>query len=256
MFNNGLNLIHLLILLLALSLSGKTSAFKSQPIKISHAYFEPYIWSENGTSKGIYVDILKEVFEKRMGMTIEFESLPWLRAQRRVQNGKSDGMITLYTPERAEYSSTGKVPIFIETMGLFTYINHPRLEQMKNIQSIDDIEEFQILTYFGDGVSIEKFPGFNVDYGASDLKSVLKKLHLKRGDVLIQSETVTLYNIKKLGLENSIIQVPRVDFSVLEFKLCISKKSPFIDIIPVFDETLSALRQDGTIQEIFEKYGL
>ncbi|WP_197061167.1 substrate-binding periplasmic protein [Colwellia psychrerythraea] len=253
---NRLNLIPLLILLITLSFSGKISAFENQPIKISHAYFEPYIWSENGISKGIYVDILKEVFEQRMGMSIEFESFPWLRAQRRVQSGKSDGMITLYTPERAEYSSTGTVPIFIETMGLFTYANHPQLAQMKNIQSIDDIKEFQILTYFGDGVSIEKFPGFNVDYGASDLKSALKKLYLKRGDMLIQSKAVTLYNIKKLRLEKSIIQVPGIGFGVLKFKLCISKKSSFIDIIPVFDETLSTLRQDGTIQKIFEKYGL
>ncbi|WP_245763926.1 substrate-binding periplasmic protein [Pseudoalteromonas denitrificans] len=246
----------MLILLITLSFSGKICAFENRPIKISHAYFEPYIWSDNGISKGIYVDILKEVFEKRMGMTIEFESFPWLRAQRRVESGKSDGMITLYTPERAEYTSTGKVPIFIETMGLFTYINHPRLEQMKNIQSIDGIKDFQILTYLGDGVSIEKFPGFDVDYGAVDLKSALKKLNLKRGDVLIQSKAVTLYNIKKLRLDNSIIQVPRVDFGVLEFKLCISKQSPFIDIIPVFDKVLSELIQDGTIQKIFKKYGL
>ncbi len=246
----------MLTLLITLSLSGKIVAFENTTIKISHAYFEPYIWSENGISKGIYVDILKEVFEKRMGITIEFENFPWLRAQRRVQSGKSDGMITLYTPERAEYTSSGKVPIFIETMGLFTYVNHPRLEQMKNIQSIGDIREFQILTYFGDGVSIERFSGFDVDYGASDLKSVLKKLQLKRGDMLIQSKAVTLYNIKKLRLENSIIQVPGISFGVLEFKLCISKESPYIGIIPVFDETLSTLRQDGTIQKIFEKYGL
>jgi len=223
-------------------------------LTISHAYFEPYIWSENGFSKGIYVDILKEAIENRLGITVKFNDYPWKRAQKRVKNGYEDAFVTLSTPKRLKYTTAGNIPLLVTTLGVFTYVEHPQFEQMKGIHTISDLKPYRILSYAGDGLLENEFASFDVDYGAYDLIAALKKLQKKRGDILIETTEVTHYTIKKLNLKNKIIEVPNVKIETLEFKLLISKKSPFTYLIPKIDNVLIEMESDGTLDAIYKKY--
>jgi len=75
----------------------------------------PFIWvddedywpaiyrSGEGAPAGIFNDILTEVF-KRLGIPLKKAVYPWKRAQMMVKNGEADGMVTVYTKERAAYT--------------------------------------------------------------------------------------------------------------------------------------------------------
>ena len=51
----------------------------------------PFGWEENGEMQGIYIDIVNEVFKKRLGIPVEHRGYPWKRAQMMVKNGDADG---------------------------------------------------------------------------------------------------------------------------------------------------------------------
>ena len=57
------------------------------------------------------IDILKEIFENQMGYILEFKELPWKRAQKNVEKGAADLLVTVVTKERLEYAIKSDFPI-------------------------------------------------------------------------------------------------------------------------------------------------
>lgn len=52
----------------------------------------------------MYLDLMREIFEKKLGMTIVPHQLPWKRCQAKVRIGEADIMLTVATDERLEYA--------------------------------------------------------------------------------------------------------------------------------------------------------
>ena len=60
----------------------------------------PFEYEENGQSKGIDIDIANVIFTK-LGITPKYQDLPWKRAEKVVQDGKADAVLsTSKKPER------------------------------------------------------------------------------------------------------------------------------------------------------------
>ena len=224
------------------------------PLTVAHTFFEPFAWSEGSTSKGIYVDVLTEAIKNRLGIPVQFIQYPWKRAQLLVQNGRYDSFVTLVTPARLAYTDACQVPVVVATMGVFTYANHPRLEEMKTIRQVSDLAGYRLTTYLGHGWAQKHLAGFNVDYSGVDLKSVLRMIAARRGDLTVEPVEVVVYNLRKLGLKKEVIRVPGVSFGRLEFKLMISKQSPYHGIIPELDHVMAGMAEDGSLQLIHDRY--
>ncbi len=60
-----------IVLMLFTSIAIRASA--EDVLTVTHAFFEPFVWSEDGVSQGIYVDVLKEAVETRLGSTVQFK---------------------------------------------------------------------------------------------------------------------------------------------------------------------------------------
>ena len=221
---------------------------------IVHSFFEPFIWSEDGTSRGIYVDVLTEAFEKRMGITVSFKNLPWKRAQAGVRQGVYDGFVSLETPERNEYSVACQIPVAEANMGLATYVGHPRLQEMKTIDKIADLKDYQLITYLGHGWAKRYLTDFSIQFSGNDLATVLEMLARHRGDITVEPVEIVNYNIHKLDLKDRILVVPGVQLSTLEFKLLVGKMSRFVDQLPRLESVLLAMKEDGTFDEILNRY--
>ena len=225
-----------------------------EPLTITHTIFEPFVWSEDDASKGIYVDVLTEALQDRLGIPVRFIYYPWKRAQLLVENGRYDGFVTLVTPARLEYTDACRVPVVVATMGIFTYANHPRFKEMETIRAVPDLAGYRLTTYLGHGWAKKHLDGYNVDYSGVDVKSVLRMIAAQRGDLTVEPVEVVLYNLKTLGLKNKVVQVPGVFFGRLEFKLMIGKQSPYNDIIPKVDRALTDMGKDGSLQAIYDRY--
>ena len=90
---------------------------------------------------------------------------------------------------------------------------------------------------------------------APEISMVFKKLDAGRGDVFIALREPTLLQIQEAGLQNKIIDLPII-FDQSEMRLLISKKSAYLSILPKFDEVMRQMREDGTLQMLYERYDM
>ncbi len=85
------------------------------------------------------------------------------------------------------------------------------------------------------------------------MDSAINLLNADRADLFAGVSQVVGYNINKLGFHDQIIEIPNIIDSA-PFNLCIGKNSPYKRILPEFDETIKKMRQDGSLQKIYNKH--
>ena len=246
----------MLTIMLLLLLSGRGYS-DERVFRLSHDDYKPYHWydEEEKRAKGILVDICEEVLGKRLGYKVVYTNYPWKRAQHVVQMGTDDAFITVATPERLEYVQIGEQPFLLLDRVLFTQINHPRIEEMKKIKTLKELQPYRILDYSGNGWGkkwLVEETGLAVDY-APNMSLVLKKLAMGRGDVFIEDSKATNYTLMLLQLRDKVVALPVV-FNEIEFMLCISKKSPFKKDISKIDKVVKEIKNDGTLEAILGRW--
>ncbi|OQY59925.1 MAG: hypothetical protein B6245_04100 [Desulfobacteraceae bacterium 4572_88] len=216
--------------------------------------YQPFSWfDEQQGMRGILIDVLNEIIGKRMKISLAHEGYPWARAQKMVRHGKADAFVTVPTPERRSYTNVSSEPVTVVNVGLFTKKGNPKMEQMRNIRGIADLKDFSLISYLGAGWAKKNFKGFEVEW-ADNLDVALKMLAKGRSDIFAQPAKVVLFNIKKQGYQDQIVQVPDVTLDSIDFKLCVGKESPHGKILPEFDDAMKGIRTDGTLEAIYAKY--
>ncbi|MEZ8100442.1 substrate-binding periplasmic protein [Vibrio bivalvicida] len=217
--------------------------------------FPPYSYiNAAGEMEGILVDIAREILEKQMNLDVSHEGFPWSRAQRMVFNGQADAFITVPTPERLKYVNVAKEPVFNAPINLFTYKNHLHQNKLEKVSSLEDLKEFVILDYVGNGWGNENFPQESYTrIIESDLSTALQMLAKKKGDVVAVDKVVAEFLMSKHDRRNLITELP-VTLTVVPFALCISKTSEFETILQEFSARVLKFRQQGREQEILDKY--
>lgn len=81
--------------------------------------YPPYSYSENGEAKGIYVDVLKKIFEKIEGYEVKFQMLPWKRCIKLIKNGNNVAFFPPYYSEEREAWIAFSEPILQEQTIVF-----------------------------------------------------------------------------------------------------------------------------------------
>lgn len=222
---------------------------------IKIVYFEnypPYSWLENGKMRGMLVDMATEAFEKRMGIKVKHEGYPWERAQQMVKNGEADAFITIPTPDRLEYTIASREPVVIATFKPFTWADNPIIPDVSKARKLSDLKKYKHGTYIGAGWARQKLTGMDVEWFAN-LDVCLSALKAERFDLIIDSIHVLRYNIKKLGLQKDIVEIPWVVERV-PWTLCISKKSDMASSMTEFEKTMKSMRKDGSWRRIINRY--
>ena len=206
--------------------------------------------------EGLYFELLDELFNKQLSIDINCHLLPWKRAQAHVKRGLADFLITVATDERLEYAVKSKQPIFQLYMHVYTYVDHPLIESIKNIKTVQDIVRLGLIpvTNRGNGWHKENIDAYGVPTHYVSLeKDIIKFLAAKRADIVIDAAITTNYKIKQLGL-SSKIEFTEVRFGPVDFHLLMSKKSPAIKLMPAIDEAMQSMIDKGKLEKINQKY--
>lgn len=106
----------LLFCLFLLSIQFSVYATSKQEVVIyAEENYRPYTWVENGQLKGIYVDILKQAFEKMEGYHVKLKAVPWERGLHMLEKGEAFALFPpYYQPKHRPYISPYSEPIFRE----------------------------------------------------------------------------------------------------------------------------------------------
>jgi polar amino acid transport system substrate-binding protein len=234
-----------------------TPAFSKKIFKaVYFSGFPPYSFEVEGQMRGILIDALNEAIGKRMKISIAHKGYPWARAQNEVQRGTADAFVTNPTPTRREYTEVSKEAVIRPEYKIFTRFDHPRISEIQTLRSFDQLVGFKAGTMIGNNLwksmVEEKSIPVETEFVAT-LELVLKKISAGRNDLTVEAAEIIHYEIKKAGLVGRIIEMPH-SLHQGNFVLCIGEQSPFVSVLPQFDAIIREMREDGTLQMIYEKY--
>lgn len=230
---------------------------KSETDLMNIAYFNnypPFSWDNGDGMQGLLIDILTEVFDKRMGIKTSHTGYPWTRAQMLVEQGQADAFCTVPTAERRRYTEVSEELTVLATFTFFVRKGAEINTELSQVQSLNDLKKFRVGHYIGSGWAKKNLKGKVLHLEeAPSLDGVLFMLTAGRVDTVIDTSQVVRYRVKQLGLEGSIEELPQVlDHS--PFSLCIGKKSPFVSQLSLFNEHMRELRESDLYTNIVNRY--
>lgn len=233
----------------------------------------PFVWAddedywpaiyrgEDGRPAGIFNDIMTELFS-RLKIPLEKSVYPWKRAQKLVREGKADGMITVYTKERQEFTKASDIVWEIgET--IFFRRDNPNACKLLRISSFEDLKDLTLVDTQGSGWTGENYQAHGIKnvIWVPSIDSAFNMLAKGRADAFIMFN-LDGYNLllrKRAeksplseGFKNIVAITPT--FATLPFRLLIRKDSPFVNRIPEINRILREMRADGTYERIRQKY--
>ncbi len=250
---NIIILLFIIITPVSLSTQESMELNNQEPMKlVYYSNYPPFSWLEDGQMKGILIDVLTEAIQNRMNIPVSHEGYPWARAQYMVKTNDADAFATVPTEERRNYTEISSEPVIQITFTIFLSKNSTMIDELKKVETVSGLADFCHVQYIGSGWAKQNLKDMNV-YWTPVLEKALLHIAENRFDVFIDTSQVIRFNIKKLGYQDRIIELPNIIDSN-SFNLCIGKDSPFVSILPEFNETIIKLREDGSLQEIYNKY--
>ncbi len=200
--------------------------------------------------RGIDIDLCLAL-EKRLGIRIDIQRVPWARALDMMKSGQADIITGIArTSEREAFlhylptSYSVVRPMFLAPKG-----------QGSLVRSYDDLYGKSI----GQSTHSAYFPRFNTDnalnkQSLSTETQILQMLALKRIDLAIGTDPNLSWDIARLGLRDSVEPTAWQPEERTELFLAISRKSPAAALLERMDAALRAMIADGSIAAIQAAY--
>lgn len=206
----------------------------------------PFAFEENQTLKGIYPAIVKAVFD-RMGTPVELSAMPWTRALRQTDEGKT-GIAGLYKnksrQERYDYSN----PIYTETLKLYTLKNksfpYNSLEDLAG-KTIGVVRGWS----YGDLFDSAKDAKLFKTVPANDDYTNIQKLLKGQIEVIVAIPETIKTIAKEKNIEFEIAEIPTPIISNpthIAFNKAAQKK----DLLEQFNRALEDIKQEGVYEKI------
>lgn len=229
-------------------------AFAGDVMKFAYAHTSPPIsWEEDGKMHGVLIDIAEELVHNRLGVKISHQGYPWKRSQHLVRMGKADALIT-NGPMRKEWAEhSSEVVVNLQHM-LYVKAGGPKLDRLKRVRTIDDLKPFTLVDERGSAWAEKNLIGRGIKvHWVADHDTMYRLVAKGRVDAVAYIDIMARYHIKILGLQAQLIELP-LDTIPVPFHIVIGKKSPYVKMLPKIDEAIRQMRQDGTLQKIYNKY--
>lgn len=217
--------------------------------------YEPDPKNEVGW-KGLFIEIVEEIFAKELGYSLVVEQYPWKRAQQNVKEGIADITVSIPTADRLQYALMSEKPVLKMYLHVYTYTGHPKLEQIRKIKKVQDIIDLKLkpVTNLGNGWHKENIEdaGVTTIYVPND-ESIVQFLALKRADIMIDAPLFMNHLIEQHKLGSKIVRTD-VLFGPINFHLLVSKNSRYAHLMPLIDKTIDRLAQKGRLEEMASRY--
>lgn len=164
---------------------------------IRHVYsdWRPMCYTDdNGRASGLLPDIARIVMEEELGLTLEGYARPWKRAQKEVETGESDFLITVATKARREYALVSESVFYQLPLYIYTYRGHEKQTAIDAIKDVSDIKRLNLVpvTNLGNGWHKENIDdhGINTHYAGKE-ENILYLLANRRADIVIDAKVPT-----------------------------------------------------------------
>ncbi|WP_027467821.1 substrate-binding periplasmic protein [Deefgea rivuli] len=236
---------YFLLLCWAASTGAKTIVAVSDP-------FPPFVDPNNPTG-GLSIEVIRAAY-KTQGHEVKVEYVPWARAEAGVQSGVYDILPNMW------FTEARSKQFLFSTSYLSNTIRFVKLKgDSFEYTGIDSLKGKVIGVTRGYAYS-DAFKQSNLftREDSNDLLTNLKKLQAKRIDLTLDDEAVTNYTITqnnpKLFAE---LELVNGNLALNPLYVVSGVKNPnHKEWIESFNEGLKIIKQNGTLETIFKKYGI
>lgn len=205
-----------------------------------------------GNHTGFFVEIVRELFERRLNTPLTFKIYPWARCQTMLEHGEADFIMTIPTERRLAYSTYIPTPIWIKQYRIVMLTDNPKKSIIELIDSRESLtaSKLLVLSYLGNNWSKERLEDIGVSViNAPTVDGMYNMLLAKRADILVEDTVLaqTYINTHKLQ-DRLVITSGIIDES--PFHILLSKKSPLMKSYSDISDALLQMKEDGTIDRI------
>lgn len=212
--------------------------------------YPPYQYEENGQTKGVVVEIVKEVF-LRMQQPVNITLMPWARSLKMIEVGTADAIFTAYkTAEREAFADYSKEVLMPQVVSLFV-LNDSHIKFDGDLQKLANysfgvVNNVSYGDVFDNAVKNKLIKVPDVAYTG---EQNIEKLLVKRFDILVSNKYGALYILKRKNALDKIKELaPEVQ--AIPSYMAFSKKRNLNLIRDKFDEILLEMKKDGTYEKI------
>jgi len=226
-----------------------------EPLKMGWENWPPYQIKQDGAPKGIDMDTMRAI-AKETGCKIKWVESPWKRQLRSVKKGNIDAALTAnYTEDRDKYGTFSEKYLDYESV-LWVPSNHNgNYSSLKEfLEAGNTVGVARGFTY-GDKADKLLKSGKYKDQVKQNNKVVLniRMTAAQRVDGTIGNRYTIGYQAKQNGVRGKIRATDAIVQSS-PVHILWSEKSVPKDVIKAWDKAIVKLRNDGTFQEIVDKY--
>lgn len=215
--------------------------------------YPPYQYEENGQTKGMVVEIVKEVF-RRMQQPINITLMPWARSIKMIEAGTADAIFTAYkTAERETFADYSRVVLMPQTVSLFVLKD-------ANIKFDGDLQKLASYSFgvvnkvsygdiFDNAVKNKLIKTPDATYTG---EQNIEKLLAKRFDILVSNRYGALDILRHKDAMDKVRElIPEVQ--AIPSYIAFSKKRDLDLVREKFDEILLEIKKDGTYEKIIHE---
>ena len=218
--------------------------------------FKPFIWCEKDRAKGIYADLIEEIFF-RLERSYSIECYPWKRSIYDVKQGRADGLFAAFrTTEREAFAYYVPTPI-----RKAQYVVFVSQERNLNFESVESLYGLTVGIAAGHSVSsaFDKAvaDGKIITKESREIDLSLRMLQAGRIDAYVNDKTVGLLAVNKLGLQGKVVALENAISEVSPAHIIISKQSSTQNkerLVEEIDKALNNMWLDGTVENIYSNY--
>ncbi len=239
-----------------------THTLQAAELKVVYAQgYLPFSWSdEDGKVQGAEIDFINEILNKRMGIKVNHNVYPWARAQSLVKKGSADAFVTIPNAKRRRYTQVSDTPLFNSNFLMHTGSRNPKIPQLKKIDSLEQLLTDKNIVHghiVGGGWHKLNLKSASLVQKATNSLQIMEMLDRNRIDVYIEQAPLIRYQMKILGFEERIVELPQV-MAETQWHICIGKNSAYLKIMPDLNKLLKKMQDDGSLvklqKKIFSQY--
>jgi diguanylate cyclase (GGDEF)-like protein len=234
----------LLIIMLPSSGYAVNDVSRETIILIGNESLAPIVYNDNGTAKGVAVDIAKAIGD-RIGCEIIVLTENWEQAQKMVLNGDADGLLQINpNPERNELYDFSS-PLLKSEFSVFVRSGNVALRSIKDLENkrvgVEAGGYPSILLRRYETVEIEKI---------HDWETSFKALRVGDLDAIIVDRWIGEYELANSGVSD--IYIVDTPIEIQYSRIAVRKGDT--ETLALINSGLKEITDDGTVDKIMEAW--
>lgn len=229
------------------------------PLRVvnSGTLFPLHIDGGAGRMEGICADVLR-LIGVRQNWSVEYEAVPWARAQDMVRQGQADAFFTIPTAARRAYALFTGTPVYSFDRGVLVYHrDHPQRPGIEAAVVNEDLRAFAMATYLGDGWGETAWGAWPHLRWARDIMASIRMVATQNVALLVQARELVHYHARQMRMAD-VLAYRRVDFipnSINHFHFGVRKTYPgCAAIVAAFEHEQARIVAEGAMDGIIGGY--